>query len=270
MKIDQIKERLKGIPHMSFGQAEAITDVILENQFQNILELGFAHGVSTCYMAGALDELGMGSITTIDLENARNAKPNIDSLLSSLGLLDFVNVFYEPTSYIWRLMKMLEEDPSPRFDFCYIDGAHNWFIDGFAFFLVDRLLKTEGLIIFDDLDWTYEISPALKNTNRVKNMPLDEKSTPQIRKVYELLVKPHPAYGHFLVKGGWAYARKISTESNAKINEVRKEVVYKKEYVGLGAALLKIVRKLRKLKPSKSTEKETTPVDIIDIEKFEV
>ena len=212
MKIDQIRERVKSIPYMSVTQAETITDVILENRFQNILELGFGHGVSTCYIAGAVDDLGRGTITTIDSISAREAEPNIEHLLGSLGLAKYVAIFYEPTSYIWWLMKMLEERPSPRFDFCYIDGAHDWFADGFAFFLVDRLLKPGGLIIFDDLDWTYESSPTLKKTQRVKRMPQDEKSTPQIRKVYELLVKPHPAYGEFMEKGRWAYARKTSTE----------------------------------------------------------
>ncbi len=244
MKIDQIRERVKGIPYMTFTQAETITDVILENQFQNILELGFGHGVSTCYMAGAVDDLGRGTITTIDLISAREAEPNIDYLLGSLGLSKYVTIFYEPTSYIWRLMKTLEESPSPRFDFCYIDGAHDWFADGFAFFLVDRLLKPGGLIIFDDLDWTYESSPTLKDTQRVKRMPQDEKSTPQIRKVYELLVKPHPAYGEFMEKDGWAYARKTSTESNPTSYGIRKEIVCQREYVGLGAAILRIVSKI--------------------------
>ena len=178
MKIDQIRERVKGIPFMTFTQSATITDVILENQFQNILELGFGHGVSTCYMAGAVDDLSRGTITTIDSISAREAEPNIEHLLGSLGLAKYVTIFYEPTSYIWRLMKMLEDSPSPRFDFCYIDGAHDWFADGFAFFLVDRLLKPGGLIIFDDLDWTYESSPTLKGTQRVKRMPQDKKSTP--------------------------------------------------------------------------------------------
>ncbi len=226
MKIDQIRERVKGIPFMISTQAEAITDVILENQFQNILELGFAHGVSTCYMAGAVDDLCRGgTITTIDLMSVREAEPNIEHLLGSLGLAKYVTIFYEPTSYIWRLMKMLEDSPSPRFDFCYIDGAHDWFVDGFAFFLVDRLLKPGGLVIFDDLDWTYESSPTLKDTQRVKRMPQDEKSTPQIRKVYELLVKSHPTYGEFMEKNGWAYARKTSPESNPTSYGIRKESV---------------------------------------------
>jgi len=102
---------------MTFTQAETITDVILENQFQNILELGFAHGISTCYMAGAVDDLGRGTITTIDSMSVREAEPNIKQLLGSLGLAQYVTIFYEPTSYIWRLMKMLEDSPSPRLTF---------------------------------------------------------------------------------------------------------------------------------------------------------
>lgn len=210
MNIEKIREKVDGFPHMDFTKAKVITKIIIEERFQNLLELGFRHGVSSCYMAGALDELGGGNITTIDLVNARRAEPNIEQLLSSLGLTEFATVFYEPTSYTWRLMKMIEEDPSPRFDFCYIDGAHSWFTDGFAFFLVDRLLKPGGRIIFDDLYWTYESSPTLRHTEKVKLMPQDEKSTSQILKIFELLVKTHPSYGEFLAKDGWGYARKIS------------------------------------------------------------
>lgn len=242
MKINEIKKLVNGIPHMEFSQAKQITGFILENKFQNILELGFQHGVSTCYIAGALDELGRGKITTIDLENARLAEPNIENLLNNLGLRKYVTVFYEPTSYIWRLMKMLEENPSPGFDFCYIDGAHTWFVDGFAFFLIDRFLLPGGYIVFDDLDWTYATSPALKDSDQVKNMPLDERTTPQIRKVYELLVKPHPSYNHFVIKDGWAYARKISIDSKTTIPEIKTEVVYKN--VGIGTTVLKLAKKI--------------------------
>jgi hypothetical protein len=84
----------------------------------------------------------------------------------------------------------------------------------------------------------------LKNREKVKQMPQEERITPQIRKVYELLVKPHPSYGEFMEKDGWAYARKISTESRAISQEVRQEIVYQKEYVGLGAAILQIGRNI--------------------------
>jgi predicted O-methyltransferase YrrM len=242
--INKIREKVGNVPHMTFEQAQVMRDVILRNRFQNILELGFRHGVSTCYMAGALNELGGGKITTIDLLSAKEAQPNVEKLLADLGLSRFVTVFYEPTSYVWRLMKLLEEDPSPRFDFCYIDGAHDWSTDGFAFFLVDRLLKPGGLVIFDDLEWTYGGSPALRNSEKVRQMPDDEKNTRQVRKVYELLVRTHPAYGEFTVRDAWAYARKTSAQSTGMPGEVRKEIVYQPQYVGLGGALLTVLRKL--------------------------
>lgn len=245
MEINQIKQKVDGIPHMTVSQAETITNLILENEFQNIIELGFRHGVSTCYMAGALDELGEGSITTIDLNSAIDTNPNIEFLLDSLGLSSYVNVFYEPTSYTWRLMKILEEDPEPRFDFCYLDGAHDWFTDGFAFFLVDKLLKPGGLIVFDDLDWTYETSPSLKNTDWVKNMPIDQRTVPQVRKVYELLVNTHPSYSDFMIKDDWAYARKIASNLGDEPKSSAREVIYQKEYISLSAEFTKLLRKIQ-------------------------
>lgn len=143
-------------------------------------------------------------------------------------------------------MKMLEHNPTPRFDFCFIDGAHSWFTDGFAFFLVDRLLKPGGLLIFDDLNWTYASSPALSQSEWVAQMPKEEKETAQVRKVYELLVKPHPAYGEFIEKDGWAYARKVSTQPDAMAGAVRSEVIYQKQHVGLGYVLLKVARRIRR------------------------
>lgn len=244
MDIEKIRKVVEGVPHMDFSQANAISKLIIENKAQNILELGFRHGVSTCYMAGALDELGGGKITTIDLENAKDAKPNIEGLLKRLELDNFVEVFYEPTSYTWRLMKMIESEPAPEFDFCYIDGAHDWFIDGFAFLLVDKLLKPGGLVVFDDLDWTYDTSPTLRKTDRVKNMPEEERQTPQIRKVYELLVKKDPRYGEFIEVDNWAIARKIVSDMNISQTEIRTEVIYQKERVGLGAVLHKLFKKI--------------------------
>lgn len=243
MKNEQIFEMLRGVPHMSLAQANAMRRFIIEHKLQNILELGFNHGVSTCYMAYALDELGRGHITTIDLARARQAEPNIEQLLEKVGQRQRVTVHYEPTSYTWRMMKMLEADPTPRFDFCYLDGAHNWFVDGFAFFLVDRLLMPGGWIIFDDLDWTHADSPSLRNSAFAQEMPEEERTTPQVRKVYELLVKPHPAYENFKTDQDWAYAQKRATAATGS-TDVRREIVTQE--VGLGVVAQKMYRKLRR------------------------
>lgn len=226
-------------------QGRELMDLIFEHRFQNILELGFRHGTSTCYMAAALDQLGDGAVTTIDLESAKDADPNIEDLLKRLGLRSYVSVYYEPTSYIWRLMKMLDQEEPPQFDFCYIDGAHDWFTDGFAFFLVDRLLQPGGLIIFDDLDWTFIQSRALRKTEMVRQMPEEERTTPQVRRIYELLVKPHPSYHRFVEKEDWAYAWKADSDRSVE-SEIKTEKVYETKHTGLGALLIKIGKKLRR------------------------
>ena len=202
-----IKERLGDLPYMRLKQGEKIFDFIQSNKLGKCLELGFYHGVSSAYIAGAIDQLGRGSLTTIDLEWARKLQPNIDEVLTTLGLKDLVTCYFEPTSYNWRLMKLLENGLHGEFDFCYIDGGHTWYSTGLAFFLVAKLLRPGGWIIFDDLDWTYE-NKAARETAHVQAMPSEERQTPQVRKVYELLVKSDASFDRFFEDGQWGFAHK--------------------------------------------------------------
>ena len=208
MNIQQMHKKLASIPHMSPKQAEYITKFIQDNNIKNVLELGFCHGVSSCYIASAL-EAADGKLVTIDLKCAKYHNPNIETLSKMLGLENRMEIYYEPTSYTWRLMRFLEKKPIPKFDLCYIDGAHSWFVDGFAFFLVDRLLNPGGYIIFDDINWTYLMSPSLRKTQMVKEMPWDEKCCRQVKKVFDLLVKTDPRYGEFETWHHWAIAKKL-------------------------------------------------------------
>jgi predicted O-methyltransferase YrrM len=233
-------------PHMTLAQGTRISDFIVENGIRDILELGFRHGVSTVYMAAALARAGGGRITTIDLNSAMDERPSIEELLAKVGERDRVDVYYEPTSYTWRLMRLLQENPAPRFDLCYIDGAHDWFVDGFAFFLADRLLRPSGWMVFDDMDWTYGTSTALASTERVRRMPPDERSMAQVRMVYELLVKTHPGYHNFRDEGDWGFAQKRSGDPVAGERTVVKEVVIRERRVGLGGILLELARRVRR------------------------
>jgi len=208
MKFGAIKAVVDGIPFMTGQKAERITSHILAQNPTKCLELGFAHGVSTCYIAGAMQEAGNGKVVTIDRVSSRERKPTVETLLSACGLRDYVEIYYEHTTYNWRLMRFLEEGLSNEFDLCFIDGAHTWVEDGLAFFLVDKLLKDGGWIIFDDLNWTFATSPSLRESDRVRSMPDDEKMTPQVRKVYELLVAKHPLYRNCYTDSGWGFAQK--------------------------------------------------------------
>lgn len=225
MFLDEVSKTVGDVPYMQLPEGRTLSEFITKHRLRNILELGFYHGVSTCYLAATVKNNGGGSVVTIDLENVRGLKPSITELLGRCGVADAVTTHFEPTSYVWRLMRFLEQDPIPQFDMCFIDGAHNWFVDGFAFYLVDRLLKPGGWIVFSDLDWTYDASPTNREAARAKGMPEDERTTPQVRKVYELLVKPHPSYGEFMEKDDWAYARKVADASVGK-PAVKREIVY--------------------------------------------
>ncbi len=243
MQLEDVQSVVGDTPHMRIAQATTLTGHMQEFDVRDVLELGFCHGVSTCYMAAELQSRGGGHIVTIDLEVQRKDSPTVEGLLDRLGLRHLVDVHFEPTSYTWRLMRMLEESVEPRFDLCYIDGAHNWFVDGFAFFLVDRLLRPGGWLIFDDLHWTYASSRTLRDTEWVRNMPEDERHTAQIGKVYELLVKRHLGYGEFRVDGSWAYARKLQVDGSGERHVVTEHIVERERY-GLGEFADKTVQRI--------------------------
>lgn len=208
MKPEEVRDLLGTLPYMRLERGRMVHQLIITHNLRNCLELGFYHGVSSAYIAGALHELGGGKLVTIDLERARHLTPNIEDVLNKTRLARFVDYFFEPTSYHWRLMKLLEAGLQETLDFCYIDGGHTWSSTGFAFCLVARLLKPGGWIIFDDLDWTYATSPALSNRSRVQHLSDEERTTPQVRKVYDLLVKTDSSFCDFVDDGRWAFARK--------------------------------------------------------------
>jgi predicted O-methyltransferase YrrM len=209
MQLAEVSTRVANVPHMTRKQGRTIYEFVLRNKPSRILELGFAHGVSACYMAAALQELGGDRrILTIDTHHALEREPSIKELLDRCELGHLVTPIFADTSYTWELMRMLGEQPQPRFDFVYVDGAHRWDPDGFAFLLADRLLAPGSWVVFDDLDWTLASSPTLRDTDWVRELPEDQRNTAQVRKVFELLVRTHPDYGDFREQDGWAWARK--------------------------------------------------------------
>jgi predicted O-methyltransferase YrrM len=210
MKPEAVSALVGTLPYMRLERARIVHQLILTHHLRNCLELGFYHGVSSAYIAGALQELGGGKLTTIDLERAKQLSPNIEDTLRLTGLVKFVDYYFESSSYHWRLMKFLEAGMQETFDLCYIDGGHTWSSTGFAYFLCARLLKPSGWIIFDDLDWTFDSSLALSRSDKVKRLSDEERTTPQVRKVYELLVKSDPRFGDFVDDGRWGFARKIA------------------------------------------------------------
>ena len=222
MQFAQIKQKLKGIPFISEDNAQLLYDLIIKEKLTNILELGIAHGTATCYMAAALDELGQGEITAVDLLEAKEKFcPSAEEQLIKTNLQNYARVIREQTGYTWFLHNEIRQCTTnnvcqPKYDLCIIDGPKNWTIDGCAFFLADKLLKEGGWIIFDDYKWTYANADRKRaTTDGITHRQLSEEEfkTPQIKEVFELLVMQHPSYSDFVVQnsGDWAWARKSAS-----------------------------------------------------------
>ncbi len=210
MTFDDIVQHLQDVPHIPPDRGKLLYDFIIETRPEQILELGFAHGTSTCYMAAALQENGGGSIVTIDNQSSRLRDPNILSLIEQTGLKSFITPIFAPRSYTWELMKLLEQQTvagrtEPCFDFVFIDGGHTWDSDGFSFLLADRLLKPGGHVLFDDVTWT---PSECAEEDWVQAMPEEERNIAHIEKVLQLLAVPDQNYTDFESDGVWAWVRK--------------------------------------------------------------
>src|SRR5687767_1495211 len=104
MKFDAIAAHLDGIPFTSPHKGRVFYDFIMDTRPEQCLELGFAYGVSSCYIAAALHELGRGHLTTVDLLRGLEwFNPPIETLLARTGLQSWVTVARENTSYTWFL-----------------------------------------------------------------------------------------------------------------------------------------------------------------------
>ena len=67
MKFNTIAKLVHGIPYTQRERGKKLYDHILKYKPENCLELGFAHGVASCYIAAALHEIGHGTLTCVDL-----------------------------------------------------------------------------------------------------------------------------------------------------------------------------------------------------------
>ena len=111
---------------------------------------------------------------------------------------------------------MLNGANRPQFDFCFLDAGHTWDVTGFAFLLVDMLLKPGGMIVLDDLDWTI----AKASEGRPERAKLftrhsqEEKDAKGVLMVLDLIA---PHLGYVAKRDGvvktWGVARKPSRQA---------------------------------------------------------
>jgi predicted O-methyltransferase YrrM len=199
-----------GLPYMSAHQGRRVYDHVRATRPLMVLELGTGHGVSAAYIAAGLADNEAGHLTTIDFERPR-PDPNPESVLARAGVADRVTVIRRYSSYTWWLKKQIENRSDadgncrPMYDFIYIDGAKNWNIDGLAVVLAEKLLRPDGWLLLDDLDWTYDLHPDRPATDGIvhRDLSRSERREPHMRAVWDLLVRQHPAFTELIVQDDW-------------------------------------------------------------------
>ena len=231
MKFEAVRDHLKNVPYMGVDEGWELYNFIIKNKPKTILELGHAHGASSIFMAAALDELGAGVIETVDLKAAEGRSPNLEELAAELGLKSHIKISREKNSYTWFLKKKIEEQTkenfcNPIYDFCFVDGPKNWTIDGFAFFLTNKLLRENGWILFDDYKWTHSKHVGRESTDgiTIRSLGEDEINQAHIELIFKLFVVQCEEYSNFVVQDNWwAWAQKTRTGSR-KVRYTKKSI----------------------------------------------
>lgn len=205
------------------ARGEEIYDFVRKHQPESCLELGFAHGVGSVYVAAALEANGKGKLTGVDTVIVHERDPSAQSLVDAAGLAHRVEFVYEQTSYTWflhdALRRQLRDDHiEPLYDFVFIDGAHSWDADALAFALVDRLVKPGGWILLDDLDWTMD-------AELYPDVPAYQRDIPQVRAIWELLALTNSSYDRFETEGQWGWMRKSDRAVATSRTVVKRDLV---------------------------------------------
>jgi len=184
--------------------------------------VGYRHGTTTCVIAAAVQELGGGRVITID---KMVHETNVNILMKHVGLPEnSIEFIEEKLGYNWYLADLIQKQTNssgfcvPIFDFCLIDGAHEWTHDALAFMLISKLLKPGGWVALDDINWNLRMFPNLQESPfaHYSDRELD---TFQMKMVYDLLVRQHPDFDSFhLTNGGrigWGRKKMTTTGSTS-------------------------------------------------------
>lgn len=220
ISVEEVDQAVHDTPYMTLGQARTLQRLWNTCPVGDILELGFAYGKGSAYLGALAAQKGQRAVC-VDNQSARDRQPRADSTIRTAGVADHVDLLFTDNGYVWWMKQQLEHGDSQRYSLVYLDGAHDWFVDGFAALLLDRFVIPGGVLVLDDLDWSFTSSTAPDIVARVSSMTPDVASEPQVRTVWELLLQTDPRWGDFEEHDGWGIARKLtSTDTRPPLERV--------------------------------------------------
>ncbi|HET7882200.1 MAG TPA: class I SAM-dependent methyltransferase [Acetobacteraceae bacterium] len=216
MRFDEVYRRLMKCQDDSKQYVVLLSETTLREVYSCIiasgahdcLELGTGFGATACVMAAAVEENGGGLVTTVD--HMHRTPIGVVELAEATGLNRYVNAVVHRRGYDWYLLGALREHTGkgvcePCFDFCYLDGAHEWEPDALAALVMPKLLRPGAWLMMDDLNFRFrEYPPDVARADWSD----EELDIAHVGMVFDLLVKNHPDLAHFMLSNtghiGWA------------------------------------------------------------------
>jgi predicted O-methyltransferase YrrM len=217
MKPDELKYQLMSCSTVPHDTGLVLYDLVRTYTPRTCMELGSTHKASCAYIASALQETARGLHLVLDHDACIQKNPALFELLERADLNSYIRTDFAPASLHWKLMKLLETHVQPMFDLCLVDGTHTWSSAGLSVTLATQLLAPNGWLIISDLGFCYAGS-SLETQPYVQQMSEEEKLTPQVDKVVELLVQRNPFLHNFFRVNGLACAQKTEVAWGMKMD----------------------------------------------------
>jgi len=132
------------------AESELIYRQVLASRSASAVEIGMACGASSLSLADAMSRVSSQTrLISIDPHQTSGYKRIGLAQLEQAGLLDNSVLIEEPSQL--ALPRLVAG--GDRFDFAFIDGYHTLDHCLVDFFYVDMLLRTGGIVVFDDVGW---------------------------------------------------------------------------------------------------------------------
>jgi predicted O-methyltransferase YrrM len=127
-------------------EARQLAGLVLSERLENILEVGTGLGASVVAMAAALEELGKGSVVTLDPFQEKFGNIGI-SELQRLGLDPWSKFFPElAENFLYKMYSAHQV-----VDMVFLDGAHSIGMKMTHTFFASRCLRPGGIFAFHDV-----------------------------------------------------------------------------------------------------------------------
>jgi predicted O-methyltransferase YrrM len=144
-----------------------VSEILQRNPEPTLCEIGVGIGATSLELCRLLDS--RGEIYFFDFED------RIAHLLRDLANAGYSNIKgfgcerKRFNSYNWPLAKLAlasrTTQPGGIFDFVYLDGAHVFHHDAPTAVLLKELIKANGVVLFDDCEWTLANAPHLSGNH---------------------------------------------------------------------------------------------------------